>query len=66
MANEQTPGYHLSVTQPLKAQVRNGRLVLDDPSTDLPEGAEVELYVVDEVLAHGGDYLDDEAGTNRG
>jgi hypothetical protein len=36
------------VTQPLKAHVQNGRLVLDDPSTDLPEGAEVELYVVDD------------------
>jgi hypothetical protein len=27
---------------PLKARVRNGRLVLDEP-TDLPEGAVVEL-----------------------
>jgi hypothetical protein len=45
--------------QPLKAHVRNGRLVLDEP-TDLPEGEEVELVPVDEVLARGGDYLDDE------
>ena len=29
----------------LKAQVREGRLVLDEP-TDLPEGAEVELTPV--------------------
>lgn len=28
--------------QPLKARVRNGRLVLDEP-TDLPEGTEIEL-----------------------
>jgi hypothetical protein len=33
--------------QPLKAHVKNGRLVLDDPSTDLPEGSEVELMLVD-------------------
>jgi hypothetical protein len=36
--------------QALKAVVKNGRLVLDEP-TDLPEGAEVELAVVD----HGDD-----------
>ena len=29
----------------LKAQVREGRLVLDEP-TDLPEGTEVELTLV--------------------
>lgn len=34
--------------QPLKAHVRNGQLVLDDPSTDLPEGSEVELVLVDD------------------
>ena len=45
--------------QPLKAHVHNGRLVLDEP-TDLPEGEVVELVPVDEVLANGGDYLDDE------
>ena len=45
--------------QPLKAHVRNGRLVLDEP-TDLPEGEVVELVPLDEVLARGGDYLDDE------
>jgi hypothetical protein len=43
----------------LKAHVKNGRLVLDEP-TDLPEGREVELVPVDDVLASGGDYLDDE------
>jgi hypothetical protein len=32
---------------PLKAHVKNGKLVLDDPSTDLPEGSEVELLLVD-------------------
>ena len=45
--------------QPVKAHVRNGRLVLDEP-TDQPEGAEVELVPLDEVLARGGDYLHDE------
>jgi hypothetical protein len=30
----------------LTAKVRNGRLVLDEP-TDLPEGAEVPLQLVD-------------------
>lgn len=32
---------------PLKAHVKNGKLVLDDVSTDLPEGSEVELILVD-------------------
>ena len=31
----------------LKAQVKGGRVVLDEP-TDLPEGAEVELILVDD------------------
>jgi len=43
----------------LKARVENGRLRLDEP-TDLPEGEVVELVPVDEILAHGGDYLDEE------
>lgn len=43
----------------LMAHVRAGRLVLDEP-TDLPEGEEVSLVPLDEVLASGGDYLDDE------
>ena len=45
--------------QPLKAHVKNGRLVLDEP-TDLPEGEEIELVPLDDVLAAGGDDLDDE------
>ncbi len=45
---------------PLKAHVKDGKLVFDDPDTDLPEGEVVELVPVDEVLARGGDYLDDE------
>jgi hypothetical protein len=43
----------------LKAHVRGGRLVLDEP-TDLPEGEVIELVPLDEVLASGGDYLDEE------
>lgn len=49
----------MTMMQPVKAKVRNGRLVLDEP-TDRPEGEEVELVPLDEVLARGGDYLDDE------
>lgn len=45
--------------QPLRARVRNGRLILDEP-TELPEGEEVELMRVDDALANGGDDLDDE------
>jgi len=37
----------------IKARVRSGRLVLDEP-TDLPEGAEVELLPLDP-----GDWLDE-------
>jgi hypothetical protein len=43
--------------QSVRAHVHNGRLVLDEP-TDLPEGQVVELVPVDDVLAHGVDYLD--------
>jgi hypothetical protein len=39
----------LNYMQPLKAHVRNGRLVLDEP-TDLPEGEVVYLQPVDAVL----------------
>jgi hypothetical protein len=42
------------MTLTLKAQVRGGRLLLDEP-TDLPEGSEVDL-----VLADEGDELDDD------
>jgi hypothetical protein len=45
--------------QPLKAHVKNGRLVLDEP-TDRSEGEVIELVPLDEVLANGGDYLDDQ------
>ena len=41
------------MSQPLKARVRNGRLVLDEP-TDLPEGIDVDLVFAD------GDQLDAE------
>jgi hypothetical protein len=44
----------VTMQQPLRARVRNGRLVLDEP-TDLPEGEEVEL-----VLADADDMDDDE------
>jgi hypothetical protein len=45
---------YISMTmQPLKAHVKNGRLVLDEP-TDLPEGTEVTLSVTE------GDEPDDE------
>lgn len=47
------------VMRALKAHVRGGRLVLDEP-TDLPNGEVVELVFLDEVLANGGDYLDAE------
>lgn len=33
----------------VRAQVRRGRLVLDEP-TDLPDGAEVALEFIDDVL----------------
>jgi hypothetical protein len=48
--------------QPLRARVRNGRLVLDEP-TDLPEGEEVELVRADAVDDHDdveGDLSEDE------
>lgn len=48
-----------SAMRALKAHVRGGRLVLDEP-TDRPEGEDVELVPLDEVLASGGDYLDED------
>ena len=36
--------------QALKVQVKNGRLVLDEP-TDLPDGAEIEVIVLDDALS---------------
>jgi hypothetical protein len=44
---------------PLRAVVKNGRLVLDEPS-DLPEGEVVELVPVDAHLDDATDNLDDE------
>ena len=38
------------MTRALKAEVRGGRLMLDEP-TDLPEGEVVELVPLDDVLA---------------
>jgi hypothetical protein len=49
----------LQAMQPVKAIVHNGRLVMDEP-TSLPEGKVIELVPLDEVLANGGDCLDDE------
>ncbi len=42
----------------LEAKVKAGRLVLDTP-TELPDGETVELVPLDEVLAAGGDDLDE-------
>lgn len=42
------------MTLNLKARVRGGRLVLDEP-TELPDGTEVELTIADD-----GDELDDD------
>ena len=36
--------------QALKAQVRNGRLVIDEP-TDLPDGAELDVIVIGDELS---------------
>jgi hypothetical protein len=45
VAEKSSASYTCCVMQPLKAHVKDGRLVLDDPSTDLPDGTEVELYL---------------------
>lgn len=39
-------------------KVKDGRLVVDGP-TDRPDGDTVELVSVDDVLANGGDLLDE-------
>ena len=49
--------------QPVKARVKNGRLVLDE-ATDLPEGEEVELVRLDEVLADD-DFDEEDRATIR-
>jgi hypothetical protein len=56
--------------QPLKAHVKNGRLVLDEP-TDLPEGEEIELVPLDESQAgrparYVVPHPDDEANVREG
>jgi hypothetical protein len=49
----------LEMMQALKAQVHNGRLVLDEPA-DLPEGEVVYLQPVNVIVAADGDDLNDE------
>lgn len=46
--NERAVGATVGRMQALKARVRNGRLILDEP-TNLPEGAEIELVPADEL-----------------
>ncbi len=36
------------VMQPLRARVQNGEIVLENPSTELPEGSEVRLTIVND------------------
>ncbi len=45
LPSEERPRYGICMIR-LKALVRGGRLVMDEP-TDLPEGAEVELIAAD-------------------
>jgi hypothetical protein len=47
------------MVKPHEAHVKNGRLVMDEP-TELPEGSTVELVSVDDILANGGDLMDSE------
>ena len=42
--------WYVQFMQPLKARVENGRLKLDEP-TDLPDGAELEVVVIDDRLS---------------
>ena len=42
--------------QPVRARVQNGRIVIEDPATDLPEGTELHLVPVE----GDGDELDEE------
>jgi len=48
-----------ALSSPLKAHVRDRRLVLDEP-TELPDGTAVELVSIDDVVASGGYLMDDE------
>src|SRR5260370_9225957 len=67
------PGAIFSVMLTVRARVKNGRLVLDEP-TDLPEGSEVELEAVgddldqeDRALMHAAlDAADDELRPGKG
>ena len=45
--------------KPLRAHVRKGGLLLDEPTTR-SDGEVVELVPLDEVLRSGGDYLDEQ------
>jgi hypothetical protein len=45
--DHRTNEYTFMTMQPLKAVVKNGRLVVDEP-TALPEGTEIELVPVDD------------------
>lgn len=47
-----------------KAHVKNGRLVLDEP-TDLPEGEVIELVPLDEVLADDDEFTAEERAEIR-
>jgi hypothetical protein len=46
--------------QPLKARVKDGRLVLDDPATDLPDGEVIYLRPVEAEVGEGDGFEDDE------
>jgi hypothetical protein len=50
--------------QPLKAQVKNGRLILDEP-TELPEGEVVYLQLVEGMTADDGLDDDERAALHR-
>ena len=47
MACKAEEDYTLVAMQPFKAVVKNGRLMVDEP-TELPEGTEIELLPVDD------------------
>ena len=53
-------GATIAVVHALKAQVRGGRLVLDEP-TDLPEGSVIDLVPLEDALAD----MDDLDGEER-
>ena len=46
VANPKPSSYAHEVMQSLRARVQNGQIVLEDPSTELPEGSEVHLTIV--------------------